>query len=115
MHHGTKPSGGKTSIQSARLTDRYWYKKVRKVPGYGFRLHDKKPQLVWFGVISKNSPGFLKRLLKCFSLFQLYICVRPHFLHGLQPNYHNVTMDEEENMRLELPSTKPDIKRFAKM
>lgn len=63
-------------------------------------------------VSKKNIHKHLKSLLKYSSLFQIHICMRMDFLGIFQPRhtYLNIGVDR----RIQLASTKPDIKKIYK-
>lgn len=61
---------------------------IDRVSNSSYQLTFKILPLVSFGmVLKKNTHSYLKRILNYSSLFQLYLHVRPEFLHVLQPIY----------------------------
>lgn len=63
--------------------------------------------------VEDEYPQFSEGLLKCYSLFQLPICVRLNFFKTCF-NQNNITQqtDAEADMRIHLSSIKPDIKEI---
>lgn len=82
----------KQPTRSARATSASPCNQRRGVHGYNFRFHDsasqslKNDHLTSFGITSKQLiQSYVKRTLKCHSLFQQRECLRPGFLPILPP------------------------------
>lgn len=65
--------------------------------------------------LSKNPIcSYLERPLKCSAFFRQHICVRPDFLHVLEPKTYHHTLNIEVYMKIQLSLVKQD-RRLAKM
>lgn len=84
------------------------------IPDSKLQLTFRNDHLLSFVVVSEKTIwNYLKRRLKYSFFFQLHIR-RPEFSHILQPKWHRSRMNEEADMRIQVSSTKWDIRETDK-